>query len=104
MAVGCVIGSELELTSQLLASFTVTEYEPAERPEIIEVEEKAACVDHLYVNGLVPPEPETVKPPFVPPKQETLVVTGEDKDKAAGWVTVIVLLNVQPLASVTVTT
>ena len=67
MAAGSVIGRAFEVTSQLLASLTVTEYEPTGSPEISSVAENEDCVDHLYINGLVPPDTEILNAPFEPP-------------------------------------
>jgi len=58
---------------------------------------------HAYVYGLVPPATETVADPLFPPKHDTFVDAVIVAVVPAAFVTLTVLVIVQPFASVTVT-
>ena len=57
----------------------------------------------LKVYGALPPVGVRLMDPFVPPKQDTLVVTLLPDTPEVGWVIVAETTPVQPLASVMVT-
>ena len=83
-AVGCVNVAELDITHPR-KSVTVSTYEPAGRPLI--VDEVAKVGFQLYVYGAVPPETVELIDPLLPPKQLTLVEVSV-ADKGNGWLIV----------------
>ena len=85
---------------QLLASVTVTVYDPA----LILFRSSVDCPpDQLKVYGAVPPAEVRLIAPVLVPKQFTFVWVLVKVKAAAGWMIVMVAVAVQLLASVTVT-
>ena len=94
----------LAVVVQLFASDTVTVYVPANSPLAVAVVAKVAElveVIHPKLYGAVPPEPLAVAVPLLPPLQLTLVFTVLTVN-TVGSVIVVVAINVQLFASVTV--
>ena len=91
----------VSVSVQPLASVTVTVYVPAESEDAAA---EVAPEDQLYEYPGVPPAPEAVAAPSLPPLQLTFVGDPIEVDTAvAGSVMVMVSVSVQPFASVTVT-
>jgi hypothetical protein len=78
-------------------------YVPADKPVNVPLTWKVVPPFIEYVNEGVPPDPETVILPVLPPKQLTFVCAVMDEVKTDGSEIVIVVVLVQLFASLTVT-
>lgn len=78
----------------------MTEYDPAESELAIEVLPPVG--NHEYVYPEVPPETKALAVPSLPPLHDASVPVEVD-ESGSGWVIVVELVVLQPLASVTVT-
>ena len=99
MAVGSVMVT-VSVSSQPLASVTVTVYVPAARLDAVA---PVALFDHAYEYGAVPPEPLAVADPSLDPLQLALVGVPVLATTAVGSVIVTLAVAVHPLSSVAVT-
>ena len=97
-AAGCVTVA-LAVAVHALASVIVTLYVPAARPVMSSV---VAPLLHKYVTGAVAPVTVRFTAPLLPPLQLTFVATADAVTAQLGLFSVIVVVAVQPLASVTV--
>ena len=87
--------------SQLLASVTVTVYEPAQRPVMLSITDPVGS-SHRYVKGAVPPLTVTKAEPSQTPLQLTSVPV-TTAVKPTGLFTVPPTVSIHPFASVTST-
>jgi hypothetical protein len=103
-AAGWVIVNGYDTDVQLLASVTITEYDPAARPVWSSAPATTPVPVHANVYGDVPPAGVISIAPVEAPKHNTLVWTEVNVTAAAGWVMVNGYdTDVQLLASVTIT-